>query len=101
MEVKAPRYQKRKVKKRLIVMHILSQAPTKEKITKEEVNIQGIMATKMSHHKEDLFLPCTKVSFMVFFSCNNFGHRNRDCKAYGKKAWEINGGVHMNYNVEC
>ena len=65
MKVKAPRYQIRKVNKRLRVIHIFSKAPTKEKTTKEEVKIQGRMATKMLHHKEDICLPGTKVSFMV------------------------------------
>ena len=46
-------------------MHIFSEAPTKENTTKEEVKIQGRMATKMLHHKEDIFLRGTKVSIMV------------------------------------
>ena len=46
-------------------LRIISESPTKENTTKEEVKIQGRMATKMLHQKEDIFLPCTKVSFMV------------------------------------
>ena len=46
-------------------MQLFSESPTKEINTKEEVNIQVRMDTNMLHHKEDFFLPCTKVSFMV------------------------------------
>ena len=46
-------------------MQILLEYSTKENTTKEEVDIQGRMATKVSHHKEDVFIPETKVSFMV------------------------------------
>ena len=65
MKVKVSRYQIRKLRKRIRVMHIFSEDPTKEKTTKEEVKIQGRMDTKMLHHKEYLFLLGTKVSFMV------------------------------------
>ena len=34
------------------------------------------------------------------FSCNNFGHKAKDCKAYEGDA-QANGGVHWNYNFEC
>ena len=65
MKVKDPRYQIRKVKKMIRFFHIFSELPTRENNIKEEVKVQGRMDTNMSHHKEYLFLPGTKVSFMV------------------------------------
>jgi len=84
-------------------MQTFSKAPIKVDTTKEEfiVNkIQRKMDTEKLHHKEDLLHPGIKVYFLVIVSCNNFGHRARDCNAYGGKAQE-NGGVHLKYNVKC
>jgi hypothetical protein len=59
------------------------------------------MNSKGLHHKEDHLLPRYQSFFPGYcFTCNNFGHKVVDCRAYGRNVQARDVYV-APYNIEC